>query len=100
MAEDHLEDYIDPELIEDVPTPLPAQRGDLLKMLIATACGLGFLRPAPGTWGSTPSCALAWAMLLAGAQLRWVTFTMAMTAAFGLLGSLFIGGYAERRFGR
>lgn len=101
MSNDELKDIVGEELVEDVVTErLPAQRGDLLKMLIATAGGLGFLRPAPGTWGSTPTCALAWFMLLAEVELRWITMTMAGVAAFGLLGSLFIGGYAERRFGR
>src|SRR5690606_18560240 len=58
-----------------------------------------FLRPAPGTWGSTPPCALAWLMLLAGVEVRWVTLAMMLGAIGGFLGSLFIGGYAERRFG-
>lgn len=100
MVEERLEDYVDPELIEDVPKPLPPQPGDTLKMLVSTAGGLGFLKPAPGTWGSTPPCALAWLMLLLGADTLWVTFVMTAVMAFGFFGSLFIGGYAERRFGK
>lgn len=101
MADERLEDVIDPALIEDVvPGPVPPQPGDTLRMLIATACGLGFLRPAPGTWGSTPPCAVAWIMLLLGVDLAIVTGAMIVLALFGLGGSLFIGGYAERRFGR
>jgi phosphatidylglycerophosphatase A len=101
MSNDELKDLVGEELVEDVVRErAPAQRGDLLKMLIATSGGLGFLRPAPGTWGSTPPCALAWIMLLANVELRFITLTMALVAIFGLLGSLFIGGYAERRFGK
>ncbi len=101
MAQDELKEIVGDELVEDVVTErLPPQPGDLLKMLIATACGLGFLRPAPGTWGSTPPCALAWIMLLAGADVMWVTIAMAAVTLFGFFGSLFIGGYAERRFGK
>lgn|GEM_PF-94885 len=42
------------------------QRG--FRVLALTCFGLGFLRPAPGTWGSIPSAALAWAILVAGAS--------------------------------
>jgi phosphatidylglycerophosphatase A len=101
MPNDEVKDMVGDELVQDVVSEtIPAQPGDLLKMLIATACGLGFLRPAPGTWGSTPPCALAWLMLLAGLDVGWVTLAMAVTTLFGFFGSLFIGGYAERRFGK
>lgn len=34
--------------------------------LMVTSGGLGLLRPAPGTWGSLPPCALAFVLILAG----------------------------------
>ncbi len=40
-----------------------------------TVGGLGRLRPAPGTWGSIPPVAVAWALVLAGhgpGQSPWV----------------------------
>lgn len=100
MPEDELKELVGEELVEDVVRPAPPQRGDLLKMLISTAGGLGFMRPAPGTWGSTPPCAVACVMALTGVGVGVITLTMAALTLFGFFGSLFIGGYAERRFGR
>ena len=33
---------------------------------IATVCGVGYLRPAPGTWGSVAALPLFWAAYVAG----------------------------------
>lgn len=38
-----------------------------LRLMLVTTFGLGFLRPAPGTWGSTPPPALVAVLLFAGA---------------------------------
>ena len=62
--------------------------------------GLGFLRPAPGTWGSMPPPGVAWLLLIAGVTGQTV---MLVTVALLLLSSIACvvwGGYAESRFGR
>lgn len=37
-----------------------------LARLIATVCGVGYLRPAPGTWGSLVALPLGWLMHVIG----------------------------------
>jgi phosphatidylglycerophosphatase A len=37
-----------------------------LAQLIATVCGIGYLRPAPGTWGSVVALPLGWLMHVIG----------------------------------
>ncbi|WP_174823250.1 phosphatidylglycerophosphatase A family protein [Ruegeria arenilitoris] len=39
-------------------------RGETVNVarLVGTVCGIGYLRPAPGTWGSLAALPLAWAM--------------------------------------
>lgn len=37
-----------------------------LAQMIGTVFGIGYLRPAPGTWGSLAALPLAWALHLAG----------------------------------
>ncbi|MFL4471028.1 phosphatidylglycerophosphatase A [Tateyamaria armeniaca] len=34
--------------------------------MIATVCGVGYLRPAPGTWGSAVALPMAWVLHLLG----------------------------------
>ncbi|MEO1130574.1 MAG: hypothetical protein AAFX05_12835, partial [Planctomycetota bacterium] len=38
--------------------------------------GLGFLRPAPGTWGSMPPAAIVWLMLLLGTSSAILSTTL------------------------
>jgi phosphatidylglycerophosphatase A len=55
------------------PNP-PPRRKPRISLFIATACGLGYLPKAPGTWGSLAGVALAWAnILIANANLRFTT---------------------------
>lgn len=62
--------------------------------------GLGFLRPAPGTWGSMPPVAVLGAMQLAGAtDIAMIVVTLVLLAASSAACVIW-GGYAERRFGR
>lgn len=62
--------------------------------------GLGFMRPAPGTWGSLPPAVLAFVLLAAGAGTWALTAVMALL----LLASSFVcvrfGVYSEQRFRR
>ncbi|WP_308915087.1 phosphatidylglycerophosphatase A [Jannaschia sp. LMIT008] len=48
----------------------------MLARAVATLGGVGYLRPAPGTWGSAAALPLAWIVLLAGP----VAFTAACVA--------------------
>ena len=62
--------------------------------------GLGFLRPAPGTWGSLPTPMLV-AVLLLGAAPWWaVTLTSVVLLALSCVACVAFGRYAEERFGR
>jgi phosphatidylglycerophosphatase A len=62
--------------------------------------GLGFLRPAPGTWGSLPPAAIAGIMLLIGTPV-FVQFTVIATIlVLSSIVCIAFGRYAERRFGR
>ncbi len=49
---------------------------------MATLCGVGYLRPAPGTWGSAAALPLAWAIHVLGGF--WLLF--AATLVFAVLG--------------
>ena len=62
---------------------------------LATAAGLGYLPVAPGTWGSLPGVALAWALGGVGQGLALV----AALAAVVLLGT-WAAGQAARHVGR
>ncbi len=71
-------------------------RGGLL-----TAGGLGHLRPAPGTWGSTPPVALALVMLIVMGGPHW-TLDVAV-ATLGLLGCVVcvrFGDWSETAYGK
>lgn len=62
--------------------------------------GLGFLRPAPGTWGSMPPCALVGLALIGGAS-YWAIQGMVLTVLFASCAlCVRFGVYGERRFGR
>ncbi len=62
--------------------------------------GLGFLRPAPGTWGSLPTPAIIAVLLLAGAPWWSVTLTTATLFVLSSAACVAFGRYAETRFGR
>lgn len=70
------------------------------RTLALTTAGLGFLRPAPGTWGSVPPVAIAALMFSLG-----VALPVAAGVTTGLLLAACVtcvafGVYAESRFGR
>lgn len=62
--------------------------------------GLGFLRPAPGTWGSMPPPLLAGLMLLAGSSISTITWTIAGVFVVSCALCVVLGNYGEQRFGR
>ncbi len=71
-----------------------------LRALLITSLGLGYLRPAPGTWGSLPPPALAFLLILLGASSTTVSLTMAILCMFASVICLALGRWAETHFGR
>lgn len=68
--------------------------------LALTSGGLGFLRPAPGSWGSLPPVLLAFFLLLAGATPLAFNITLVSLLLFSGALCILLGRYAEARFGR
>lgn len=71
-----------------------------LRVLLVTTFGLGFLRPAPGTWGSLPPPALVAAMLLAGASHTAINLALLTILIVFSAACLWLGVWAEARFRR
>lgn len=68
---------------------------------IAISCGgLGYLRPAPGTWGSMPPAALAVIMLWGGAPGWSITAAMGAVLIVSCVICLALGDWAETHYGR
>ena len=51
-----------------------------MSRLVASVLGVGFLRPAPGTWGSLAALILAWPILTLGGPFALVVLTIAVFA--------------------
>ena len=86
--------------------PAAAPEGGLKPMqeLWITSMGLGFMRPAPGTWGSLPPIVLAAGLIDAGlgpAEAPWV-FNGALAATLIAFTAICVlwGGGAEATFGK
>ena len=62
--------------------------------------GLGFLRPAPGTWGSLPPCALAALLVLLDVEPSVSLGALAVVFVLSCAACVVWGRYAETRFGR
>lgn len=62
--------------------------------------GLGFLRPAPGTWGSVPPVAALGVLVLLEVQTQWLLTTAVILLVLASIACVVWGGYAEQRFGR
>lgn len=72
----------------------------LLRTALVTTCGLGFLRPAPGTWGSLPPPAIVFALALLDAPpIARDAALIALIIIFSAA-CLALGPWSERRFGR
>lgn len=66
----------------------------------STTFGLGYLRPASGTWGSLPPVILVALMLLVGAPEWLIVLAMALTAILFTAACVMGGDEAEARFGK
>ena len=71
-----------------------------LPTLALTVGGLGFLRPAPGTWGSIPPPLLAAVLAAVGVTSTANLTVLASVFALACLACVVWGRYAETRFGR
>lgn len=71
-----------------------------LGIALVTTGGLGFLKPAPGTWGSLPPVVLLVLLGLSGAGSTAVTAVMAATAVAFTAICVAFGDEAEARFGK
>lgn len=69
-------------------------------LLPATTFGLGYMRPAPGTWGSLPPCALAAAMVALNATAIAHAIAQLALAILFSLACLVAGRHAEQRWGK
>ena len=77
-------------------SPLQPLNGPTLAL---STFGLGFLRPAPGSWGSMPPCAVVFVMLLAGATGASVNGAVVGILLLSSIACVAFGRYAETRFG-
>jgi phosphatidylglycerophosphatase A len=79
----------------------------LHQRILITACGLGYLRPAPGTWGSLPPAFIALGLVyvmgevdIGAARLAAIDLPLLALAAIFTLICLAWGSAAESHFGR
>jgi phosphatidylglycerophosphatase A len=68
------------------------------RLLLATAGGLGLLKPAPGTWGSLPPVAVAVALT----PLGWPAVLIGLAVLFvaSSIACIGLAGWYEKHFGR
>ena len=72
----------------------------MVPALAITSLGLGFLRPASGTWGSLPPAVVAGGLLLFGQPAWLVDVSMVLLLAIGCVACIRFGELAERACGR
>lgn len=83
------------------PSPRQAfQQAGLVPGLALTAGGLGFLRPASGTWGSLPPAVVAVGMALLGEPAWLIDLVLFLLLGIGVVACLRFGDVAEQTFGR
>lgn len=70
------------------------------RALLLSSGGLGYLRPAPGTWGSLPPAGLAFIMHLAGAPHWSVQVALMIVLAASCVICVALGAWGERHFGK
>ncbi len=81
------------------PGPGEAARSmGVIPMLGVTSGGLGFLRPASGTWGSLPPAVAAGLLALAGQPGWLIDVCLVLLLAIGSVACLRFGQAAERAF--
>jgi len=73
---------------------------DTLKLLTLTSGGLGLLRPASGTWGSTPPPAFLGVMTLAGAPVDVTRWTLVVVCLLSCVLCIALARWGEARWGK
>jgi len=81
------------------PSEAVASMG-LIPTLGVTAGGLGFLRPASGTWGSLPPAVVAGVLVVAGQPAWLVDVSLVLLLLIGSVACVRFGVAAERTFGK
>jgi phosphatidylglycerophosphatase A len=72
-----------------------------VKRLLVTGLGTGYLRPAPGTWGSAVVAAGFLGLVFATGGSFWaVSLGMGLLAAFAAVVCVALGRFAQEQFGR
>lgn len=71
-----------------------------VRIVLLSAFGLGFMKPAPGTWGSLPPPIIAGVMVLADASPTAINVTMAALFAVSCVVCVGFGSFAERALGQ
>ncbi|MDG2055469.1 MAG: phosphatidylglycerophosphatase A [Phycisphaerales bacterium] len=69
-----------------------------IKLLAVTAGGLGLMRPASGTWGSTLPVIVAFVLLLANANVWIVNGALIVLCLIACIACIIWGRWAEQRF--
>lgn len=70
-----------------------------VRTLLLSVGGLGFLRPAPGTWGSLPPVLMVWALLLMSTPMETMRWLLVVVGVVFSAVCVVAGRYSERRFG-
>ena len=74
---------------------------NFLRKLIVTGLGTGYLRPAPGTWGSAGACALFLLLLWIFGPTSWIlSGSMAVVVIVATVGCIGLGDFTEKTFGK
>jgi len=73
---------------------------DRARLLALTAGGLGLMRPASGTWGSTPPPAMVGIILLAGGSIVWARYAVIALMIAASVACVLFTKWGERRWGK
>lgn len=69
--------------------------------MIISGFGTGYLRPAPGTWGSAAVAAICFALLyVTGGNVTATNFSLAVIVIAATVACVVLGQFAERAYGR
>lgn len=69
-----------------------------IKLLAVTAGGLGLMRPASGTWGSTLPVIVTFVLLLASANIWIINGALIVLCLIACIACIIWGRWAEQRF--